>query len=129
MTGIEQTNIEKTTTWWTENKINTYENLLKWKEIGKAQTEDERKQADNLIVEIQWNKGVETKKEGETKNTKIETWRTKQWEKFVQNNPEKKDRLPAGENIPKSLNESQKGNFLWQTFQWISKRILWRDNV
>ena len=51
MTGIEQTNIEKTTTWWTENKINTYENLLKWKEIGKAQTEDERKQADNLIVE------------------------------------------------------------------------------
>ncbi len=129
MADIEQKSIEKATSWGTENKINTYENLLKWKEIGKAQTEDERKQADNLIVEIQWNKGVETKKEGETKNTKIISWRKQQWEEFAQNNPEKKDRLPAGENIPKSLNESQKGNLLGQTFQWISKRILWKNNV
>ena len=129
MTDIEQKSIEKTTSWGTENKINTYENLLKWTEIGKAQTEDERKQADNLIVEIQWNKGVETKKERETKNTKTIPWRKQQWEEFAQNNPEKKDRLPAGENIPQSLNESQKGNLLGQTFQWMSKRILWKNNV
>lgn len=63
MADIEQQNIEKNTTWWDENKINKYENPLKWKEIGKTETEKEHNQANELLTQIQETKETETKKE------------------------------------------------------------------
>lgn len=66
VTNIEQQNIEKGAAWWAENKINKYENLLKWKEIGKVETEEERNQANELLTQIQ---GIE-KTDSEEKTIK-----------------------------------------------------------
>ncbi len=49
--NIEQANIE--TGWWSEGKINAYQNNLKGKEIGKNKTELEHLQAEELLKKIE----------------------------------------------------------------------------
>ncbi len=48
-----------------------------------------------------------------------------QWEEFIKKNPDMKNRVPAGANIPGDLNDpKEKNNIFWR----ISKWILWENN-
>ena len=63
MTDIEQKNVEAIAWWWAEGTKKEYEDVLKWKEIGKAETEEDRKKAEEILEKMQWASWEETKKE------------------------------------------------------------------
>jgi hypothetical protein len=128
MADIESKKIEANISWWSAEKTDYSKILWKENDIGNKQTEEEHKQAADILKQLQWTTWEAIKKTANVMYQNTKWWFAQQWKEFIQNNPDKKDRVPAGENIPTALKEDQKGNILGKAFQWISKRLLWKDN-
>ncbi len=67
MANIEQKNVE-VSDWWAEGKKKEYENILKGKEFGKKETQEDRQKAEELLKQIQSAQWPESKKEAMKKN-------------------------------------------------------------
>ncbi len=126
---IEQQNVE-VGAWWAVNRIQKEFEIVESK-LSKKELTETAKKAEEL-AELE--KKFETKKTDNTwkkiiENNNIAWWYSKQWETFAKENPEKKDRVPAGAEVTKSLDEPQEWNILGKALQWISKRLLWKNNL
>ena len=126
---IEKQDVE-VDAWWSVNKIQK-EFEIEESKLSKKESTEAAKKAEEL-AELE--KNFETKKTDSTwekvvEKNNIAWWYSKQWETFAKENPEKKDRVPAGANISNTLNEPQKGNILGKAFQWITKRLLGKNNI
>lgn len=67
MASIESKNID-ISAWWWASEVTDYSKILgeKQPEIGQDQTENERKQAEDILKQIQWTEKIEEQKNNQT---------------------------------------------------------------
>jgi len=122
MSDIEQKNIESNA-WGGEWAKKEYENTLKWKEIGKTETEEERKQAAEILQKIEWEDAK--KVPVPTHEVKHDTQRH-DGEKREKEHPGEANakRADAGKNLIDEVNAPQT-NIISKGLQRIIKSIWW----
>lgn len=120
----EKLDIEINKGWINEDKINTYKVSSESKEFGKKETEDDRKQAENLLTEIQWENiseiPLEKPKENYPINPEIQATINQS------NRPEevKKEIQQSYINIDKTIKESKNEKWIAGFLGKIMNKIL-----
>jgi len=110
--------------WWNEKKINEYKDTLKWREIGETQTAEEKKQAAELLKQIEW---TETQKNTRTvTHENIHNNQRTDGQTWNKENPGEANikRVDAGKNIIDDVNKPQT-NIVAKWLQRIVKKIWW----
>ena len=129
--------------WWDDRKVNKY--TPAGEEIGKQETKEDREQAENILQSLEKGTKADRKKAENLLQSLLENqkkspqdkpiswatwaWRAKQAEQFVQDHPDKADRVPAGNDLLTALQEQQTGNPSGRGLQWWIHKILGPQNT
>lgn len=112
--------------WWSAEKAKYIPAAPKFSE--------EKKDTEALDMQIEkaYDKVDDEEKwaQHEIQTEKTTWWRDKSSEEWGKQNPEKINRISAGKDVVNDLSQPQKKwNILGRTFQWISTKILWENNM